>query len=113
MVSLFIVEFTEIVVLGMGFDHGVDDASKFVCRGFDCQLGAVLCLDSAIVGSQSTLATVEAAGGQAEGVSSAVGSLLGLGLEDFASGDLVVGTEAEPGGEVFAGGPLAHIDTGF
>ena len=101
------------MVLSVVFDHGVDDACEFVGCGFDGQLRIVLGLDSAVVGSERTLAMVEASGSKAKGICGPVGGFLGLGIEDFASGDFVVGTEAEPRGEVFVGGPFGHVDTGL
>lgn len=102
MILLFIVEFTQILVFGVVFDHGIDDAGEFVGCGLDGELGTVLGLDPAVVGSKSTLAMVKASGGKAKGVCCPVGGLLGLGTEDFSSGDFIVGTAAEPGSEVFA-----------
>jgi hypothetical protein len=113
MISLFVVEFAEVVVLGMVFDHGIDDAGEFVGSGFDGELWAMLGLDPTVVGTEGALAVIETSRSEAEGERSAVGGFPGLGIEDFSSGEFLVGTEAESGGEVFVGGPFAHIDTGL
>jgi hypothetical protein len=113
LILLFIVELTQILVFGVVFNHGIDDAGEFVGRGLDGQLRAVLGLDPAVVGSESTLAMVETSRSKAKGVCCPVGGFLGLGTEDFSAGDFIVGTKAEPGSEVFAGGPFVHVYTGF
>jgi len=37
----------------------------------------------------------------------------GAGVEDFAAGDVLVGAQGQPGGKVFDGGPLGHIEADF
>ena len=81
--SLFVVEFAEVLVLGVLFDHGIDDAGKFVGGGFDGELWSVLGLDSAVVGAEGALDVMEASGSEAESERGAVGGFLGLGAEDL------------------------------
>ncbi len=100
-------------VLGLVLEHGVDDACEFVGGGGDGLGFAEAGAHAAVVGAEGALAVDEALGSHAEGSGGAVLGFLGFGSDDFAAGFVVVGAEAEPGGEVLDGGPGGHIDAGF
>jgi len=113
LIVLFIVVFTEVVILGVVFDHGVEDTGKFVSGCFDSDLRSMFGENSSIVGSECALAVVEASCGQTESEGSAAGGFARLRVEDFPAGNFVVGCQGEPGCIVFEGWPLGHIDAGF
>jgi hypothetical protein len=58
-------------------------------------------------------AVVEGAGREPEGGRRPVGRRFGPAAELLAAGDLAAGREAEPGGELFLGGPARHVDPDF
>ena len=101
------------MVLGVGCEHGVDDASKLVSGSFDGDLWTVLGLDSSIVSTESAFAMVETSGSKSERQCSTAGSLLGFVGKDFAAGDFIVRREPQPRGVVFRGGPLAVVYAGL
>ena len=92
MKTLFIVEFSEVLVFSVGIDHRVGNAGELVGGGLDGELWAVFGLDPSVVGTESAFAVVKTSGSKSQGVCCTVGRFLGFGVEDLSSRDFVVGT---------------------
>ena len=110
---LLVEVFAGVDVLGLVLEHGVDDTCQFVGGGGDGLGLAEAGAHTAMITAEGAVAVDEALGGHAKGGGGAVLGFLGFGSDDFAAGLVVVGADAEPGGEVLDGGPGAHIDAGF
>lgn len=89
------------VVGGMGFEEVEDDACEFVGCGGDGLWGAKASPHAAEVVTDGGVAPAGAVVGHAEGVGSAGFDGAGMSGENPAAGEALVGTEAEPRGEVF------------
>jgi hypothetical protein len=100
---------TQINEFPLVLEHVIDNARDFVssCNdGFGRSQTGTL---PAIIGSQPTITVGKRLRRQAEG---RIGSILGLfgpASEDFASGNIVVGSQAHPRGEMAACSPWLHI----
>ena len=66
-------------------------------------------LETAIEGAQCRLAASDRSRRLQESLAGSIVALAGGRSDDFATGDAVVGTEFEPGGEMLFGRELAHI----
>ena len=112
-VLLFIVIWAGVLVGLTPFEQEVDNAGEFMGRGGDGFGSAELGAFAAIEGAEGGVGTNHGGGGLFEGLAGAVISFEGVGTEDFAAGDVVMRGEAEPGSEVFDGGPAGHIGADF
>ena len=110
---LFIVIGARVLISLTPFKHKVDNAGEFVGRGGNGFGGTELSTFAAIVGAEGAVAMTEGLGGDSEGGVGAIFGVLGASREAFTAGDGIVGAEAEPGGEMFDGGPKGHIEADF
>jgi len=78
--------------------------------GGDLRLGrADPRFEAAIEGAKGTVAAGHRGRSLQEGLAGAIVALAGRGTDDLAAGDLVVGRQLQPGGEMLLAGELAHI----
>lgn len=91
----------------------VDDAGDLVRRRDLGLRRADTGLQAAIERSKGTVAARHGSRRLEEGLTGAVVALARGGTDGFAAGDLVVGAEPKPGGEVLDGGELGHIGADF
>ena len=80
-------------------DEVVDDACQLV-GGSGYRLGTTEAGALAAELAQGGWAAVEGLGRPAQRLGGAIGAGAGLGTDDLAAGDLVVGAQMQPGGEV-------------
>ena len=106
---LFIVIWAGVLVGLTPFEQEVDNAGEFMGRGGDAELGAF----AAIVATEGAVAMTEGLSGDSEGGVGAIFGVLGASTKAFTTRDGIVGAEAEPGGEMFDGGPGGHIEADF
>ena len=102
------------IVRGAILDEMPDDAGEFVGHGSDGLWGAEAGFPAAETIPEIIFAVPETLGGQAQGQCRPAFDVASFDGNDFAAGDAVVGTEAQPGAKAFAGGKAGdEIGTQF
>ncbi len=86
------------------FDEVPEDSGQFVGHGGDGFGGAQPGFPSSKAFSQLVFAPPEALGGQPQRHGGAAFDVTGFDGDDFAAGDAIIRTKAQPGGETFSGG---------
>ena len=104
-VLLFVEICAGVDVFGLVSEHGIDDAGQLVSGSGDGSRGVGASFDAAVEGAEIRVAVREALSGHSEGLGGTILRFLGAGLGDLTAGDVVVGTDGEPGREVLAGFP--------
>jgi len=105
---LFIEALTRVTILGLVVEHGIDDAGELVGGGSDSFGSAETGTHGAAETAQGALGMGESLGGDAEGGGTGLGL---LGFDDLTASDIIMGTKAEPGGEMLDRIPPGHIET--
>lgn len=90
-------------------EHVLPGPGALVCRGHQGLGGAKPPLQAPVKGSKRAGAADDRLGRHAEGLCGTVTMLHGAALEHLATGDVMLGSEAQPRAEVLVIGPLAHV----
>jgi len=95
------------------FEEAVDDLGELVGGGGDSLGGAAAGRNAAEESAQGGGGAMQGGGGAAEHDAGAVDDDAGVTFENGATGDAMLRTEAQPGGEVFFGFPFGHVQADF
>ena len=107
-----VVEGEDGLIVGLaGGDEVVDDASELVGHGGDGLGGSLAVSHAAVEVAEDGLVTVEALSSHPERVGGWTDDFAGSGREDLSASDTVVGTEAEPTGEIPSGREGGEVRT--
>ena len=90
-------------------EHVVEDAGNFVCRGDDGFRGGTARTPGAVKGAKDGMGSRTGLGGLSEGLTSAVVDFHHAGAQHLATGNVVMGSQTEPGTEVLARGKAGHV----
>ena len=91
------------------FEHVIHGAGDLVRGGHEGLCGTKSSFHAPIEGAQRTVRAADRLRGHAEGLRGTVAILDRAALEDLAAGDVIFGSQAQPGAEVFVIGPRAHV----
>ncbi len=95
------------------FQHKVDDTSQLVRGSGNSRRCSKPGTHATEVSAQGTVAVFQAGCGYPQSSASSILGRLHTGLNDLAAGDLIVGTQTQPGSKMLHRGPFAHIGADF
>lgn len=107
--ALVILRGSDVVVWHPMFEHVIHGPGDLVCGGDQGLCGPKPSFQAPLERAKRAVRADDRLGGHAEGLRGTVAMLHGAALQHLATGEVIFGSQASPGAEVFVIRPLTHV----